>query len=138
MPTQLKELAIYDAFDNGKYLMTGTASEVRDKIGMPQSCGLSNYFRAKYLGRYWFRKVGTVKKKVEVTYKNPAHVYKTSDETLDYLYRHLRDSGITVLTKDPTAYIPLLKEKGIEVKVRRAYNLTGRRRKSWYHVLEVI
>ena len=134
---QKRYKAIYECYDEGKYIATGTRNELADIINVPRTFAIADHLNGfPYLGRYTFVKVGEKAFYSEVHLKERRS--QKHEDVLDYLYRHLKETGVTCLTKDPTPYLSELKEKGIEVKVRRTYNLTGRKRKSWYHVLEVV
>lgn len=135
---------VYECYDNGKLLMTGTRRKFLEMFDMPEGISLANYRRNKYKGRYYFIPTGQkikeelpsleVRTKKEEKRKSVKH-----DEILDYLFKHLFRDGTTILRRDnPENYLEELAEMGLDVEYRETWghDENGKRTVKYY-VLKV-
>ena len=114
---------VFRCFDNGLFLMEGTAMEIGKALDMPQLDTIYIYSRSgsKYHKRYTFVPTGKVKRnlfKKDMAVEAPKPKTK-HQQTLEYLAWHLTHYGNTTLKGNPGAYEQELKKMGIEFTYRK-------------------
>ena len=134
-----KWICYYELFENDKYIGKGTSEEVAKMIGCTRSTVNSYAIYNKLIyGKYKVVKVDT--KLVEIEYqRNYKPKTEFNDNTLDYLVRHLKEYGNTVMPNKvkPDKYLEPLREMGLDCLVRSVPEFMDNKQVGWYHILEV-
>lgn len=136
-------IAVYECYEkNDKLLIKGTSEEVAELIGCNRSTVNAYAFTDKpVFEKYFIKKVDTVL--VNVEYKQRRKVEKKAetfnDNTLDYLVRHLKRYGNTVLPTrtNPNKYLEALRSMGLDCFVRKVNDVLDNKKIGWYYIIEV-
>ena len=132
-------ICIYECYENGKLIGKGTSDEIAELIGCNRSTVNAYAIAEKPVyDKYTFKKVDTVLVSIEYERKEkPKQEY--NDNTLDYLVRHLRKYGNTVMPNriKPDKYLEVLKEMDLECIVRKIPDVSEGKKRGFYYILEV-
>lgn len=133
---------LYEVYDEGILVMTGVLSEIREKFGdIPNDI---HRRKKPWLGRYVFvhkEKTDHYLPSNRRIIKKPNYKPPTKAEKLERVYYTLKYSGVTCLgDKDKASdFVEYLKERGINVTVRKGKEVSGKRNKiKYYDILEVV
>ena len=134
----MKKLQIYGLYENDELVFKGTAREILDKYDIRQDNLWVYVGRGiKLFGKYRINKLDDE----QITPPKKEHKKRLTkyEKDLDYLIRHLREYGNTLLNYKPNKYIEDLKAVGLDCTYRKAYERTGEsgRILSHYYIIEV-
>lgn len=114
---------VFRCFDNGVFLMEGTAMEIGKVVDIPYLDTIYTYARtgSRYHRRYTFVATGKTKRnafKKDMVAEQPKPKSE-HEQTLEYLAWHLNKYGNTTLKGKPSEFEEELKAMGIEFTYRK-------------------
>ena len=115
---------LYGVYENDKEVFEGTCYQIADVYGC-QPLSVASYCRrhSLLLRKYEIKRMGLAPKEIKppkVTRK------KTKDEEyMEYLTTHLKTYGNVALSREPTKWQKMLRDKGIDVEIRTHYEISS-------------
>lgn len=128
---------VYEVYDNGEFVTSGTYSQLADKIEIP--CYINLYARTgkRFLNRFTYKIAGNKPHKRDDKPIVPQKSKK--QQRLEYVHEELMRSKVTCLgdRETPEDFLEYLREKGIIASVRYGKELTDSGKVKRYPILEV-
>lgn len=133
---------IYELYDDGKLIFTGDRFKCAKVIGINinKLTRYETHNGKKILNRYTLKPIGKEQRLNLIDTKiipNTKKIDKQNkNKTMEYLLKHLREYGNTVLNNNPERYLKALRENGLDCTYRKVLE-DGVKQKRYFYIIEV-